>query len=203
MNNQTVTGLDLSSFGTMTSEQLQLIASTALQANVSLLQQQVEILRDDVLKVRTESTLAIEDIKQEVVEVREMQAKAVDVAVNSMRVKAPAQGWITLSQFGRCFAAVISSQRMGKMMRVIGLAMASTNRTTPYKQCIDRSKYVINEPDEKGPRWKWNYTRCLHKMDVWLQERGLFEEFYSISNEKEMEDFIDSLHFRYVEKKRA
>lgn len=203
MNNQAITGLDLSSFGTMTSDQLQLIASTALQANVSLLQQQVETLRDDVIKVRTESSLAIGDIKQEVVEVREMQAKAIDVAVNSMRVKAPTKGWITLSQFGRCFAAVLSSQRMGKLMRVIGLAMVSTNRTTPYKQYIDRNKYVINEPDESGPRWKWNYAKCLHKIDFWLQEQGLFEKFYSISNEKEMENFIDALHVKHVESKRS
>ncbi|AYK07716.1 hypothetical protein [Brevibacillus laterosporus] len=190
---------DISNLQELTSDQLQNIAMMALQAQVTKIQDVIEETKDESRKTRKE----VQIIKEQVNDMRDTSQRTLEVAVNSLRVKEPREGWIGLNAFGKCFAVTISGTRMGRLFRVIGLALSSTDRTTPYKQYLSPEKYVVNRPTDHGPNYKWNYKRCLHKLDTWLQDHDLFEEFYSICDEREMENFIDELHDRKVKSKRV
>jgi len=42
--------------------------------------------------------------------------------------------------------------------------------------------------------WRWNHKYCLEFLDNWLKVNKLYEEFYTIPNEKEMLKFIKKLY---------
>lgn len=196
MNNQLA--FDLSQLEGMSSEQLEVITMSAIQLNVKKILSRVEKIEDDVLKSKTESRLMIEDVKEKIEGVEERTKRTLEVATNSMRVREPREGWVNLTTMGRYFAVSISSRRMGKLLRVIGLAQKNSSTTVPYRQFIGAEKLARVDVFEQGASYKWNFKRVVNHLNLWLEKRGLFEEFYSNASEADMDRFIDDLYYRHI-----
>ncbi len=137
----------------------------------------------------------LKEITLEQERIKEDSEKKLEVAVNSMRVKQPKYGYVNQGDFGRFFTVSIGSRTMGKLLKVVGLAMKNKNQTTPYREHIP--KCAMTEANENYTAVRWNYEKCLDYIDGWLKENDYFESFYSISSPRDMEKFINQLYERY------
>jgi len=155
-------------------------------AELQVLQQQI------VAKQMLDIQESMKDLNSRIDKSEEKQERGLAVAVNSMRVKQTQYGYITLKAFGNQFTVSIGSKTVGNLFRIVGIAQRNSETTQPYRQYIPRySKTMANE---HFSTFVWNYENCLNKIDDWLTDKGHYEEFYSITTEKEMKLFINELY---------
>jgi hypothetical protein len=194
MNNQLLDSIRLDS---MTPEQLNALSMMTLQTLVHKLSSRMERVEDEHLKTKAE----VAGMKAGLEEAREDSAKALQIAINAMRVREPLKGWMNLGEMGRSVTPSISSVRMGKLLRVVGIAKRSSSKTTPYQEYIGPEKLVRVEVYDTASGYKWNFKRVFNHINVWLEKNGYLEQFYSTETEDDRARLIDRLHYQYVEKK--
>lgn len=140
--------------------------------------------------VSTELENKIEDIKTE-------SDKKLEVTINKMRVDKNKWGFVAQRDIGSGYRVSIGSQTIGKLFRVVGLAIKSrTGSTEPKREHV--GKYATTEIVNGFPTFRWNQEKCVEYIDKWLSKNDLLEEFYSIEKEKDMKKFIDELHKIHV-----
>lgn len=170
-------------------EQLQLMQDQITAIRMKNIEKQLLQTRDDIKKIDEKITILTEENKN-----------AVDVAIQSLRANHTKYGYVSQGDFGRFFEVSIGSKTIGKLLRVVGLAMKTKGDTTPYRSMIPKyaetSINKINGYDRTTIRW--HYENCLDKIEEWLKEYHYYEKFYSMSTEKEMKIFIDDLYDEYV-----
>lgn len=114
---------------------------------------------------------------------------------NKSRVLQPKYGFVNQRDFGQFFSPSIGSKTVGKLLKVVGLAIKSTGRTIPYREYIPA--YADTYTTESYTTIVWNYEKCVEKINEWLKEHSYYEKFYSIADTKEMEKFISDLYQKY------
>lgn len=143
--------------------------------------------------IHTELNNKFEDMKND-------NNKKTDVAINSMRLGNQKYEYISQNDFGAAFRVKIGAKMVGKLFRIIGIAKESKSRTEPYANFVPA--YAISDPVETqyGSRinYRWNYAKCLNKLEEWLEEHNYKEEFYSIETERKMTQFINELYDTYM-----
>ena len=144
-----------------------------------------------------------ENIKIDIDELRNSIDKKTEVAINSLRKKAQLDEYCNLSDLGNNFRVKIGAKTMGKLLRVVGIAQSSRYTTTkPYHSLCPKFAVTSSFTDNYGnthQTFKWNYNNCLKKIDEWLQNHDLYEDFYAVATERKMEKFINDLHTSFVE----
>lgn len=165
-------------------EELQILSEKIMAKKMTMLQKQVEEVKSDLSKTN-----------EKVKNIENQQAKTLDVAINSMRVNQPKYGYVNQGDFGRFFTVSIGAKTLGKLLKIVGIAMKNKNDATPYRDRIP--KYAITEAYEKYTAVKWNYDECLNVIDKWLKENGYFESFYSCKTQSELEKFINSIYEKF------
>jgi len=123
--------------------------------------------------------------------------RKLQVAKNSMQVAQNKWGFISQTDFGLHFKVSIGSGTVGKLFKIIGLALPSKGNTTPYRKYIENGTATSDET-LGYPIVKWNYEKCVKRLDKWLEEKELTETFYSIEKEKDLMKYINSLYKDYV-----
>lgn len=158
---------------------------------------ELQALQEKIVNLRMSNIeKAIKATNDKVERMDEKLERTIQLSVTAQRVREPKYGYVNQGEFGRYFDVPISSQRVGKLFKVVGLAQKSLATTKPYWK--DVPQYALNTTYEHYTSTTWNYTECLKKIDAWLMERGLFESFYSCKTVKEKEKFIDDLYERYM-----
>lgn len=102
--------------------------------------------------------------------------------------------YVNQTDFGASFNLKIGSKTVGKLFKVVGLAMKSRSSTTPYERYVPKYAQSIVNQDTSRVTYKWNYDECYKHIDSWLRDRGLYEKFYSITDKKTLGSFINVLH---------
>jgi hypothetical protein len=122
--------------------------------------------------------------------------KAKEIAITTNRVRTPNYQFVNQSTFGSNFNVSLSSKRVGKLLKVVGIAQPSKNKTTPYSIYIP--KLAKTNTTEKYSTHNWHYTECLKKIDKWLVSNGHYDEFYTIESRDDLEKYVDTLYDKYV-----
>jgi hypothetical protein len=173
-----VSGLSLiSQIETMSAAELQLLMQKATQVSMYQMQEQMKAIANKMERLE------------------EKQDRVLDVAVNSVRVKQAQYEYVNQKKFGAMFTVSIGAKMVGRLFKAIGLAQAKTSETMPYRHFIP--KYAKPMANENYTAWLWHYENCLNYLDKWLSEKGLYEQFYSVQNERDMEALINQLYDKY------
>jgi hypothetical protein len=175
-------------------QELQLLSSRALQAQLYKMNEDIERVKDDHIKAVTKFEIALDEQKIEYEKIKEL-------ALGSLRVTEPKYGWMNLTTFGKQYNVILHPRKMGALLRIVGLAKLNSNETTPYGKYIGENKFSINKVFDKGfTNFIWHFERCSQHIDRWLDNNGHFATFYSIQSagtEKELANLIDQLYKRY------
>lgn len=164
-----------------TPEQIQYLQNKLMVRQADFIQKRVEYLEEAIKAQRTD----IEVVKAD-------QQKTIEVAANSLRVQQGRYEFINQGDFGRFFTVSISSVDVGKLLKVVGLAMPSKGPTTPFREFM--GKYAQVTANAKYSVTQWHYERCMERIDKWLKENGFYEKFYSVQSEKEMKVLIEEIY---------
>jgi len=107
-------------------------------------------------------------------------------------------GYVSASDLGQKFDVSIGSKTMGTLLRIVGLAKQKQSKTEPLRTSVvnDYAKSLLYGD---FPTYQWNPEKCIKKINKWLDENGELEAFYSISDEKELAEFIKKLALKYGE----
>jgi len=107
-------------------------------------------------------------------------------------------GYVSASDLGQKFDVSIGSKTMGTLLRIVGLAKQKQSKTEPLRTSVvnDYAKSLLYGD---FPTYQWNPEKCIKKINKWLDEHGELEAFYSISDEKELAEFIKKLASIYGE----
>ncbi|MBX6361837.1 MAG: hypothetical protein IRZ03_17380 [Acidobacterium ailaaui] len=173
--------------------ELQAIGAQVIQAQLSKVIDEVAAIKDNQEKLSKRIEIQEEETKHELNKIQQL-------ALSSLRAKEPKYGWMTLRDLGLQFNTTISNIRMGKLLRVVGLAQRGKTRTIPYRHNVGKERYAISQVTESGTTIIWNYKRVMNHIDMWLEKHGYYTEFYrlqELGSEKEVARFIDKLHEQY------
>lgn len=144
-----------------------------------------------------------EELEIKFEEYKLQQEKEKEVAINSIRLSQGLDGFCNQKDFGNRFKFKIGSKSVGKLLRVCEIAMRSrTSSTIPYDNLCPTYAKPSTYKNSNGfecQTFKWNYEKCVKKIDKWLNEHGLLEQLYSLSTPAEAEKFISNLHKTYIE----
>lgn len=172
-----------------------------------------ELAVDKTLKAMADSINGIHQIKEQFIEMRK-ELKSYGARIDSLEKKfekaeeaLKAQvlqeqlydGYVTLTEFGELMTPVISSHRVGRLFRVVGLAeKRREGRTKPYHKMI-REKYAQKVTAANGRvYYVWHHGMCSEFIDQWMEKHGLYYEFKGHKFTEEREKFIDRLFWDYV-----
>lgn len=158
---------------------------------VEIQKRKLELISKQMEMIKADTELKFKETQDSINLISEKSEKQMEVAVNSMRVKQMQYEYINLQSFGANFSVSIGSKTLGKLLRIVGIAMKKPT-TAPYRENVP--KYAKPSANEKYSTFIWHYENCLQKIDSWLMENGHYEDFYSISSEKELEKFINYLY---------
>ena len=121
--------------------------------------------------------------------------RAKEIAIGSMRVNSPKSNYVKQGDFGRFFSVSIGSRTIGKLFKIVGLSQKK-GRTIPYRQMIP--KYAKCVAHKEYTEYVWHFENCMKLIDDWLRTHNLYDDFYIIETEKDMENFINNLFKRFV-----
>lgn len=173
-------------------EGLQAMSNQIMSQQLVLLNNKLTQLQSG--QAKTEQKLSI--LQDEFSQTKEMM-------VSNMRINDRTDKFVNQNNFGSNFRVKIGSVTVGKLLKVVGLAKVSIRKTEPYQISVESGyaitdKYIDNITGEEYRSYKWNYKKCLEKIEDWLSNHGLLEQFYSICTEKEMAKFINTLYDLYI-----
>lgn len=190
-NNLAIKNVDIQD---LNDEELELLHEKVLNAKLKNLAQKVNEANLVAKKAENKAKAANEKIA----DLEEKQEEQKQIAVNSMRVNAPKYDWVTQTKFGEFLEPSIGSQTIGKLLKTVGLAKQRPGRTVPYRKYIGESKYARIRTFENYSTTDWHYEKCLDFIDDWLEDKNLYNEFYSTESEEARKEFIDQIYNAYV-----
>ena len=128
-------------------------------------------------------------IQEENQNIREMELKRHRIAAHRI-------GFVGLSDLGQSYAVSIGSKTMGKLLRIVGLAKTKQSKTEPMRSAT-LNDYAKSQMYGDYPSYQWNPEKCIEKIDRWLEKEGIIDDFYAISDEKELMEYINELFEMY------
>lgn len=168
-------------------EIIQSITETAIDVAVNKATEIVNEFKNDLAY----TSIKVDEVDNKLEQYKEKLEKDKEVAINKLRVDKNKWGYESQADFGNRFRVSISSVRVGRLFKAIGLAKNSKGSTEPYRHYVP--KYSVTEIINGYPVFRWHHENCLTFLENWLEENELLEDFYSISTEKDMQNFIDNL----------
>lgn len=145
--------------------------------------------------VEVEDKLSKQSEKLSIVEEENKNLR--EVELKRHRVAEHRFGFVGLSDLGQSYEVSIGSKTMGKLLRLAGLAKTKQSKTEPLRSAT-LNNYAKSMMYGDYPTYQWNPEKCIEKIDRWLDSQGLIDEFYSISDEKQLMEYINELFEQYV-----
>lgn len=144
------------------------------------LEAQVTEQADGLVKLRKEHELS-KTLSEEQLELeRKRHRRAEDL-----------NGFKSQRDLGFCYSVSVGSKSMGMLLKMSGIA-TKNNRTTPTSYSI-KFGYAKSLMYGDYPTFQYNPDKCIKKIDRWLEDKGLINEFYSYNNEVDLQKFISGL----------
>lgn len=140
----------------------------------------------------------LETIKLENQRQNEDYEKQLTLERKRHRIEESRYGYVSLRDLGAGFEVPIGAANMGKLLKIVGLAIRSRGSTEPYMEVI-RNGTAKNKPYKDHVHYQWNPEKTVKKIDDWLEENGHINDFYSCENQKELYLLINELYSIYVE----
>lgn len=165
----------------------EMIAMQQSQLNKSLID-----LKDGQYQLQEKISMVEEDARQ----VKVDYEKAKEAEFKRHRVAEHRFGFVGLSDLGQSYEVSIGAKTMGKLLRLAGLAKKKQSRTEPMRSAT-LNDYAKSMMYGAYPTYQWNPEKCIEKIDRWLEQTGVIDEFYSIDNEKELMEYINELYELY------
>ena len=181
----------------MSGDELSLLQNKIINVQMQKMQNQIKTINDEVEKLKAENQLRDNNIEKFKTDM-EVKEKSV---INCMQIQADRKikdNWLNQGNFGRSFIISISSQAIGKLFKVVGLAQ-KFGATKPKRDFINKG-YVRVCLTNNGMYtfFEWHYEKCFDFILKWLKRNNKYNEFYSIENEKDMTKFINNLYKDFI-----
>jgi hypothetical protein len=150
---------------------------------------------NDIKKFKTKTEISIDEINTKI-------DKSNALATAAIKVTKGIDGYCNQREFGSKYMVKIGSKSVGKLLKVVGIAMKQAKgKTIPYDNMCPCYAKILIHPDIYGydhPSYVWNYNKCSTKIDEWLKQHDLYEQFYSNTTSEKMERYISYLHNTFV-----
>ena len=114
------------------------------------------------------------------------------------KLKENKSGYVNQRDFGASFNLKMGSKTVGKLLKIVGLAMKNSKTTKPYESKCPKYAQTIVDQELGRVTYKWNYNDCIKVIDKWLKDNNNYEKFYSITNKEHMIKFINGLYDEHV-----
>jgi hypothetical protein len=138
----------------------------------------------------------VDTTSREIDSIKEQSQNAIDLATSAKHVQNIIETYVNQSDLGGHFKVNISNVRIGKILKIVGIAQKS-KKTVPYFDKIP--KYAKKTQTIDGYiHYKWNQKTCIEAIDQWLSKKNLLNDFYLIEHEDDMKTFIDDMFVKYV-----
>lgn len=179
--------MNIVKFEGMSFPQLQEVVNKAMQMQNIQLRQEVAQIKENQEVLEQDLSIT----KEETQKLREAEIKRHRVAEHRF-------GFVGLSDLGQSYEVSIGAITMGKLLRLAGLAKQKQSRTEPMRSAT-LNNYAKSQMYGDYPTYQWNPEKCIEKVDRWLDEKGVIDEFYTIEDEKELTQYINKLYEKYGE----
>lgn len=178
----------------MSMEELDILQQQIMTKKINSFQERLERMESNQIKSETKNEIQYQELKNDV-------GRVTEIAIASSRVTSPQYDYVNQSDFGNYFNVSMSSQKVGKLLKLSGIAKRSRGKTLPYREHIPNLAKSRQGTSAKGYNYSttvWHFNRCVKKIDEWLKDSGHFYDFYNIEYEKDLEIFIDELYKKYM-----
>lgn len=173
-------------------QELQVKMNEMIAMQQSKLNKSFRDLRGEQEQLKEKLSLVEEDNQK----AKREYEKAQELEFKRHRVAEHRFGYVGLSDLGQSYEVSIGAKTMGKLLRLAGLAKKKQSRTEPMRSAT-LNDYAKSMMYGAHPTYQWNPEKCIEKIDRWLEQIGVIDEFYSIDNEKELMEYINELYELY------
>lgn len=194
--------MDINGLEMCSSEQLDVMQQNIMVVRMKKFEASLANVFDEVKKIKEGQSIFKDEVMLEIAKNDDKYQKQMDVAVNSVRLTGRNNmgQYVKQTDLGKKYVVNISSVSMGTLLRLCGIAWKNRKTTTPKMQ--DGDKYCIIDPvtDKCGnirESYSWHRQNCMDAIDDWLKDNDYYEEFYSISNQNEMKEYIKTLAIKH------
>lgn len=202
---------ELLNVDSMTNEEIEIFQQMLMSTRVNRLEKSLEkvlenqsLLRDGQVKLERKMEINNNEHKEKLNDLENEVISAKEIAVATNRVRSPKYGYVNQTDFGSYLNVSISNIRVGKLLKIVGIAQPSKRRTIPYREYIPTLAQTHAGTSSNGYGYsnhKWHYVKCMEHIDKWLHKNNHYNEFYMIESEKDLEIYIDRLYEKYIESK--
>ena len=161
-------------------------------------EQNIKRLFDVVEKQAERFNNEIETVKLETQRHREDTEKILELERKRHRIEESRFGYVSLRDLGTSFEVPIGAQTLGKLLKVVGLAIRQRGKTEPYMEQI-RNGTAKNKPYKDHVHYQWNPEKTINTIDKWLAENGYIDHFYACQTQEELYEMINEVYEIYVE----
>ncbi len=166
--------------------ELEMIQKQIYEIQFSQIKQALRNVEDEVTKLKESREID-----------KEIQEKQLELERARHRKAENRFGHISLSDLGNQYKVSIGSKTMGILLRLAGIAKSKQSTTEPLAEMVRADFAKSQDTNWGGIIWQWNSERCIGKIDRWLEKEGLIDQFYSITDEKELMRYIQYLEENY------
>lgn len=151
--------------------------------------------------------LALIKDQQQQIDLQQQQikylTKRLDESEEALKAKiiqeARFDGYVNLTEFGARMMPAISSHRVARLFKVVGLAKKRrVGRTEPYFRMIKEGYAKRRVTIDGHVFYVWHHVLCSELIEKWLTDHDLYYAFQSHKSTEEREKFIDKLFWDYV-----
>lgn len=166
---------------------------------------ELEMIQKQIYEIQfSQIKQALRDVEDEVVKLKEsreidkeIQEKQLELERARHRKAENRFGYISLNDLGNQYKVSIGSKTMGILLRLSGIAKSKQSTTEPLAEMVRADYAKSQDTNWGGVIWQWNSEKCIGKIDRWLEKEGLIDQFYSITDEKELMRYIQYLEENY------
>ena len=166
---------------------------------------ELEMIQKQIYEIQfSQIKQALRDVEDEVIKLKEsreidkeIQGKQLELERARHRKAENRFGHISLSDLGNQYKVSIGSKTMGILLRLSGIAKSKQSTTEPLAEMVRADYAKSQDTNWGGVIWQWNSEKCIGKIDRWLEKEGLIDQFYSITDEKELMRYIQYLEENY------
>lgn len=166
---------------------------------------ELEMIQKQIYEIQfSQIKQALRDVEDEVIKLKEsreidkeIQEKQLELERARHRKAENRFGHISLSDLGNQYKVSIGSKTMGILLRLSGIAKSKQSTTEPLAEMVRADYAKSQDTNWGGVIWQWNSEKCIGKVDRWLEKEGLIDQFYSITDEKELMRYIQYLEENY------
>jgi hypothetical protein len=157
-----------------------------LQATNQAMARTMEQMRQEQDQFRAEQEMRNQ-------EVAEGLRKVADASARRMK---DADEYYVRTVLGKVFAPEISAKRMTKLLHVVGVVGVHGDPLSPHRS--GREPLAKPKPFSEYPTWLFHAQKTIRRINSWLEENDLYEDFHATTTKNDRDAFIDMLYEEFA-----